>query len=326
MSLDHAPEAIPLDSQPPPTAAPGRRRALGWLLAGAAFVAVGLAACAAVVPAGTALLVTEFGQPVGVLRQPGLAWKLPWQRTLKVDLRVRVASAELQEIGLRDGKRVLLQAFLVWRVGDTAADIGQFVRAARNDADTAAGQLRSLAAAALERAAAGFAFADLVNADPTQPHLDALEARLKAEISPELHRDYGIAVLQAGIERLSLPEPVLQAQAARVRSERETAWQLRSAEAAGEAARIRAEASRDSRIMLADANAEAASIEAGARREAADIEQKAYAADPQLYSLLRSLDTLAAVVGSNTRLVLRTDAAPFSALVAGPPGTGDTQK
>ncbi len=44
----------------------------------------------------------------------------------------------------------------------------------------------------------------------------------------------------------------------------------------------------------------------------------AFAADPQLYVLLRSLDSVGAMVGPNTRLVLRTDAAPFRALVEGP--------
>ena len=33
----------------------------------------------------------------------------------------------------------------------------------------------------------------------------------------------------------------------------------------------------------------------------------------------RSLDTLGTIVNTNTRLVLRTDAAPFRALIDGPP-------
>jgi membrane protease subunit HflC len=35
--------------------------------------------------------------------------------------------------------------------------------------------------------------------------------------------------------------------------------------------------------------------------------------------LLRSLDTLGTVVGPSTKLILRTDAAPFRVLVDGPP-------
>ena len=39
------------------------------------------------------------------------------------------------------------------------------------------------------------------------------------------------------------------------------------------------------------------------------------------YQMLRSLDTLDQVIGSNTRLILRTDAAPFRVLVDGPDAT-----
>ena len=59
-------------------------------------------------------------------------------------------------------------------------------------------------------------------------------------------------------------------------------------------------------------------MEARARLQAADIYAAAYASAPALYTLLRSLDTLDTVVGENTRLILRTDAAPFRAFVDGP--------
>ena len=79
---------------------------------------------------------------------------------------------------------------------------------------------------------------------------------------------------------------------------------------------------RDARIIGAQARSEAATIEAESRRESAAIYARAYAADPQLYMMLRSLDTLASVINDRTRLVLRTDAAPFNMLVQGPPVTG----
>jgi membrane protease subunit HflC len=77
--------------------------------------------------------------------------------------------------------------------------------------------------------------------------------------------------------------------------------------------------------MVADAQTQAAAIEATSRKDAAAIQAKAYDADPQLYMMLRSLDTLANMVGPNTRLVLRTDAAPFNVLVNGPPADAVTK-
>jgi membrane protease subunit HflC len=131
---------------------------------------------------------------------------------------------------------------------------------------------------------------------------------------------FGIVIRQVGLERLSLPETTLAATVGRMRSEREIAAAQRTAQGLRAAAQIRSEAARDGRIIVAGARTEAAEIEANSRREAAAINAKAYDADPGLYLMLRSLDTLATVVGPNTRLILRTDAAPFNTLVEGPPG------
>ena len=70
--------------------------------------------------------------------------------------------------------------------------------------------------------------------------------------------------------------------------------------------------------MIAQANVDAAQTEAQSRSEAAAIYKKAYASDPQLYTILRSLDSLENIIGPNTRLILRSDAAPFRVLVEGP--------
>ena len=201
--------------------------------------------------------------------------------------------------------------------GEPAA-VERFVRAVRNDPDEAARQLRSFVGSALQVTASGFDLSSLVNTDPHQVRLAEFEARLQAQLAPQLQRTYGVAVRLVGIERLSLPETTLAATVARMRSERETVAAERTAQGLRDAARIRAEAARDSRMLVAASQTEAAGIEATSRKEAAAIQAKAYASDPQLYMMLRSLDTLGAMIGPNTRLVLRTDAAPFNVLVEQP--------
>jgi membrane protease subunit HflC len=95
----------------------------------------------------------------------------------------------------------------------------------------------------------------------------------------------------------------------------------RSAQGQRIADQIRSDAERDSRVLQAQAKVEAADIEAKSRIAAATIYKQAYETDPQLYTMLRSLESLDAVVGSNTQLILRTDAAPFRVLVDGPNST-----
>jgi membrane protease subunit HflC len=109
-------------------------------------------------------------------------------------------------------------------------------------------------------------------------------------------------------------------------AERLTVAQERTAEGNRIAADIRSGADRDSRIAIATARSDAAETEAKARLEAAAIYGDSYRANPDLYRLLRSLDTLSQVVGDNTRLILRTDAAPFRAFVEKPADAGPEQK
>jgi membrane protease subunit HflC len=288
----------------------------GLVVAGAV-----LAACAIMVGAGQAVVVTQFGRPIRVLTTPGLAWKMPApvQTTITVDLRLRTTSSGLQDVGTRDGLRILVQAFAAWRVPAERAGIERFLRAVRGDPDEAARQLRSFLGSALQVTASSFDLADLVNTDPKRVQIGLFETRLKVQIARQMREIYGISIDQVGIERLSLPETTLAATVARMRSERETVAAERVAEGLREAAEIRSEAARDSRIVVARAQTEAAGIEATSRRTAADIQAHAYSADPDLYMMLRSLDTLSNMIGPGTRLVLRTDAAPFNVLVQGPP-------
>jgi membrane protease subunit HflC len=303
--------------------APASRVRLALRFGVATLVLAGalLAASAIMVSAGTAVVVTRFGRPVRIIGAPGLTWKLPApvDVAIPVDLRLRTTSSGLQDVGTRDGLRILVQAFVAWQVPDEPDAIGLFVRAVRNDPDEAARQLRSFTGSALQVTASSFDLADLVNTNPAKVQLAAFEAKLRAQLEPQMRRTYGMAVRQVGIERLSLPESTLSATVARMRSERETVAAQRTAEGLREAAQIRADAARDSRIMVADAQTQAAQIEAESRRQAAEIQARAYSGDPQLYMMLRSLDTLGSMIGPNTRLVLRTDAAPFNVLVQGPP-------
>ncbi len=307
----------------PETGSAGLRR----MRLGLRFAAAGLIAAAAVfasasvmVGAGQATVITRFGDLSRVLTEPGLAWKLPTpiESVIPVDLRLRTTSTGLQDVGTKDGLRILVQAYVAWQVPGEPGPIRQFVRAVRNDPDEAARQIRSLVGSALQVTASSFELADLVDTDPARQRLPEFETHLRDQVERQLLEVYGIHVLQVGVERLSLPDATLAATVARMRAERETVAAARTAEGLRAAAELRAEAARDARITVAGARTRAAEIEAASRREAAAIQAGAYQADPGLYALLRSMDTLGSVVGPNTRMVLRTDAAPFNMLVQGP--------
>jgi len=293
-----------------------RRVIIAAIIVGVLF----LSACLVQISPGEAVVVTRFGDPVRVLATPGLSLKLPApiDNTIAVDLRLRTTSSGLHDVGTRDGFRVLVQAYIAWQVPGDPERVRQFLRAVRNQPAIAAEQLRSFTGSALEITASSFDLSDLVNTQPGHIKLDQFENALRARMNEQALKVYGISVRQVGLERLTLPAETLSATIERMKAERETVAAEHSAEGQRVAAQIESNASRDARVEVAQAKADAADTEAKSRIAAAEIYKQAYASDPQLYTLLRSLDSLDTLVGTSTSLILRTDAAPFRVLVDGP--------
>jgi membrane protease subunit HflC len=317
---DHAHHDTPHDAMPPRARF---NRNLRYVVAAVVVCAAILSACLVLVGPGQAIVITRFGDPIRVLTEPGLAWKIPVpvESKIEVDLRLRTTSSGLQDVGTREGLRVLVQAYVALQVPDDPDHIRQFLRAVRNQPEIAAEQLRSFIGSSLEITASSFDLASLVNTDPQKIQLDQFERQLRERIDEQALKVYGITIRQVGIERLTLPAETLTATVGRMKAERATVAAERSAQGQRAANEISSNADRDSRVVVAKARASAADIDAKARVAAADIYAKAYNGDPQLYTLLRSLDTLDQVIDENTRLILRTDAAPFNVLVDGPGGT-----
>ena len=145
------------------------------------------------------------------------------------------------------------------------------------------------------------------------------EARLGAQIEQSLLKSYGLKVVQVGIERLTLPSVTLAATVDRMRAERDTiaTERTRNRQAPGRRNPLRRRARCANHPGRCDGQggADRSRIARAVGRHL----RRAYAGAPQLYKLLRSLDTLGTLVNPGTRLILRTDAAPFRALVDGPP-------
>jgi modulator of FtsH protease HflC len=302
---------------------PNPRRSL-LLRIGLASLLVAFAvatACLVQVRSGEAEVITRFGNPSRVLLEPGLAWRLPLpiELAIPVDLRLRTTSSGLQDVGTRDGLRIIVEAYVVWQVESDSENVQRFMRAVQNQPDEAARQIRTFVGSALETSASGFDLASLVNTDASKVRIADFETRLRGQIEEQLLRTYGVRVVQVGLERLTLPAVTLGATVDRMRAERETIATVRTAEGKRLAAEIRSTAERDARILQADASVKAARIEAEAQAQAAGIYGKTYASSPELFNLLRSLDALGTIVNSDTRLILRTDAEPFRSLVEGPP-------
>src|ERR1700678_1300670 len=184
------------------------------------MLAAGIASSLMMVGPGQAVVVTEFGRPVRILTRPGLAWKIPApiEQTIQVDLRLRTTSSGLQDVGTREGLRILVQAYLAWQVDDDPAHIEQFLRAGRRDPDDIARQLRSFMGSTLQVTASNFNLTDLVNTDPNKARSVAFEQQYQANLAQQVLDTYDLRIVHTDLERLSVPPETLAAAVARMRA------------------------------------------------------------------------------------------------------------
>ncbi|MBV9139038.1 MAG: protease modulator HflC, partial [Hyphomicrobiales bacterium] len=203
-----------------------------FAIAGLVGLAAILASSSVLVTAGDALVVSRFGDPARVLIEPGLRWKLPppFETVIPVDLRLKTTSSGLQDVGTKDGLRILVEAYVAWRVEADPEHVRQYLRAVRNQPNEAASQIRTFLGSALETTVSSFELASLINTDASRVEIAKLEDRLAAQLNKQLLDTYGISVQQLGIERLTLPVRPLDATVSRMSAERMTAAAAQMAE------------------------------------------------------------------------------------------------
>ena len=114
----------------------GAGTVLRFSLAGIVVLLFVVTTCLVLVGPGESVVMTRFGDPVRVITQPGLTWRLPApiDRATRVDMRLRTTSTGLQDVGTRDGLRVLVQAYVAWQVPAKDEHVTQFLRAVQQSA------------------------------------------------------------------------------------------------------------------------------------------------------------------------------------------------
>ena len=301
-------------ARPPAPAGPDRamdrlRRVLGAVLVLAMLGRAG----SLQLREGNAAIVTRMGQPVRVLTEPGLHPRLPWpiEDAAPIDLRTRTFSTAHTEMLTRDKKNVILVGFAVWRVSDPL-----LFHQAVGSVEAADRKLDGLVTNAQIGVLGSFDLSALTSTDPSTLQLEAIEAALLEAVRGMAGDQYGVEVLDMGISRLSLPEENVAAVFKQMKAERKQYAARHQAEGDEEASRIRAEAELAASRIRAEGEEEAARIRGEAEAEAAKIYSESHGRDPDLYRFVRSLDSLDAVVGAQTTVVLRTDSEPFRLLTS----------
>ncbi|MEH2510202.1 membrane protease subunit HflC [Nitrobacteraceae bacterium AZCC 1564] len=255
-------------------------------------------------------LLVRLGEPVRVVTEPGLNFKVPFIDTvIIIDKRILDLENPAQEVIASDQKRLVVDAFARYRIKDPLRfyqSIGS-IQAANI-------QLTTLLNASLRRVLGEVNFINVV-----RDERDALMSRIREQLDREA-ASYGISVIDVRIRRADLPEQNSQAVYQRMQTERQREAAEFRAQGGQKAQEIRSRADREATVIIADANSQAEQIRGAGDAERNRLFAEAYSQDPDFFAFYRSMSAYEASLKSNdTRFLLHPNS-EFFRFFANPTG------
>ena len=250
-----------------------------------------------------AAVLTQFGQPIAAITEPGLYAKLPdpIQSVQRFNKRVQIYSPEQAEYLTADKKAIRVESYVSWQlaaptlflvsVGDRSGAETRIADIVKSELGVALGQQE---------------LASLVTTQTEQFKLPGLIEQV-TQGSARRAQGYGIQLVDVQIKLLNFPDANRQDVFARMKSEREQIARRYRSEGSEEAAKIRAEAERQQKVLLSEAYAKAEQLRGQGDAESMRIYAEAFGQDPEFYQFVRTLESYGKFVDDKTTIVLPSD-------------------
>jgi len=283
---------------------------LGFLL----FIILFLYLIAFQVPLGKTAVVTTFGKPVRVIKQPGLYWKAPWpiQEVYIFDTRIQVLETKMEETYTADGKNVILTASIFWQIKEPL----KFFTSV-GDNESAEKKLISLVRNYKNGIIGIYKLANLINVNEDFLKLDEMQEKIKELSTKESEKIYGIKILEVVFTKMQFPADVTKDVFERMKKERERIAQKFLAEGEGMASNIKAQADAEKEKVLAEARARAMKIR-GEGDAAASKYYDIFTKNEELAIFLRKLQALEKTLKNNSTVILDSRTPPYDLFIEKP--------
>lgn len=259
---------------------------------------VGIYASAFIVHQNEQALVLRFGEPIKVIKNPGLNWKLPFVETVEFfDKRILDLDTSEQEVTASDQKRLVVDAYARYRITDPL----KFYQNVRDERRVRV-VLGPVMDSAIRRVLGAATLQDVV-----KDRREILMREIASQVNRE-GRDYGVEVVDVRIKRADLPQQNLQNVFHRMQADRiREATEIRAlGEAEGN--RIRANADRDVTIIKGEATKKSEQLRGEGDAERNRIFAEAYGRDPEFFAFYRSMQAYEqSMKPGDTRLVITPD-------------------
>jgi membrane protease subunit HflC len=245
------------------------------------------------------VLITQFGQPIRIISDPGLHAKIPFVQTvIYFDRRLLDYSAPAEEVILSDQRRLIVDSFTRFHITDPL----KYYQAVGAQEDAIRARLNSVVTSSLRRVLGNESLLAVLSSG--REHIMGL---IRDQVNAEM-KNFGVAIEDVRIRRADLPEENTQAILNRMKSERQRIAAQARAEGAEASAKIKADADRDRTVLLAEARATADKLRGQGEEAAIKIYADAFQRDPQFFSVWRTLQAYRdGLATGQSRIVMSTD-------------------
>lgn len=243
-------------------------------------------------------IVLQFGEPIRVVREPGLKFKVPFvQNVVFYDARLLNLDPPAQEVVLNDKKRLDVDSFTRYKIIDPL----KFYQTVRTE-NQARSKLAEIVNSSLRKVLGRITLTELLSEQRTQ---------IMSDISNTVKKDaqaIGVSVADVRIRRADLPREVMQAINDRMKTERQRDAKEFRAKGQQQAQNIRATADKEATIIIAEAEKNAQITRGEGDQEAVRLWNRTVGQDVEFYDFYRSLDAYRKSLSDNeTSLVLSPD-------------------
>ena len=225
-------------------------------------------------------LVLQFGDPIRVIKEPGLKIKIPLiQNAIFYDTRVLDFDAEVEEVILSDQKRLLMDAFIRYQIVDPL----KFYQSVSNENGFKA-RVGGILSGSLRR---------VLGSNPLEVVLSVNRSELMEKIQGELDNEssnFGVKMIDVRIKRADLPKANSEAIFARMRAEREKEARQFRAEGSEESQIIKSTAEKERTVIIADANKKSQTIKGEGDGKAIKVYAEAFNKDKEFFKFYRSME------------------------------------
>ena len=254
-------------------------------------------------------LILQFGNPIRVIKNPGLHIKIPFiQNAEFYDSRILDLDPPAQEVILADQKRVNVDAFARYRILEPL----EYRKRAQTDANFRSVFGQRLNAAI--RAGIGKILLGDMLTEKRAEVMSVIAEQMKA-FAPE----FGVEVVDVRIGRTDLPDTTAQSVYNRMRSDRVAHAARLRAVGEEQKLRIQAEADRERTVIVAEAQRQAEILKGQGEGERNRILGSAFGKDPEFFDFYRSMEAYGEALGEGTTMVLSPDSEFFRFFGAGKP-------